>query len=55
MVYIATKKSKQIIKDAHKREKSGETVDWENVFKEVDDASAKSKDDQIKAIVGIKK
>lgn len=55
MVYIATTKSKQLIKDAHKAEKRGESVDWDIVFKQVDEASAKGKDQQIKAIARSKK
>jgi hypothetical protein len=49
-VYIATKKSKQIIKDAHKIEKNGGTVDWNEVFEANSQASAKTLTEQIKAI-----
>lgn len=55
MTYIATEKSKKIIRDANKAEKDGEKVDWDKVMKEVDEASAKTKDDQIKAIASNKK
>jgi len=52
MVYITTTKSKQIIKDAHKAEKNGVSVDWEDVFKRSQEASANGKDEAIKAIAG---
>lgn len=55
LTYIATEKSKKIIREANKAERNGERVDWDKVMKEVDEASAKTKDDQIKAISRNKK
>jgi hypothetical protein len=55
LTYIATEKSKKIIRDANKAEKDGEKVDWDKVMKDADEASAKTKDDQIKAIASNKK
>ena len=48
--YIATPKSKQIIKDANKRQKEGKSVDWDKVFVEVNKTKAKSVSKVIKAI-----
>lgn len=50
IVYIATAKSTKLLKDADKRHKAGEEVDWEEVFKQVDEASAKGLSAQLKAI-----
>lgn len=55
LTYIATEKSKKIIREANQAERNGERVDWDKVMKEVDEASAKTKDDQIKAISRNKK
>lgn len=49
-VYIATAKSTKILKDADKAHRAGQPVDWEQVFKDVDEASAKGRTEQIKAI-----
>lgn len=53
--YIATPKSKQIIKDANKKQKEGKNVDWDKVFAEVDKTKAKSVSEAIKAINEAKK
>lgn len=55
LTYIATEKSKKIIREANQAERNGERVDWDKVMKEVDEASAKTKEDQIKAISRNKK
>ncbi len=46
--YIATTKSKQIIKDARKAEKNGEIIDWEKVLEENHNARAKTKEEKLK-------
>lgn len=53
--YIATGKSKQVIKDARKAEKKGEPVDWGAVLNESDRLKAKNIGEQIKAIAEVKK
>ena len=50
MVYVATNESRKIIREANDAEKAGEVVDWDEVMRKVDEASAKGKDQQIKAI-----
>ena len=55
VVSIATKKSRQLIKDSVKAEASGEKVDWDKVFIEVYELEAHGKDEQIKAIMEKKK
>jgi len=49
-LYIATKKSRKIITDANKTQKEGGFVDWDDVFKRVNEASAKTSKEQLKAI-----
>lgn len=53
--YIATPKSKQIIKDANKKQKEGKNVDWDKVFVEVNKTKAKSVSEAIQAINEAKK
>jgi len=53
--YIATPKSRKIIKDANKKQKEGKPVDWDKVFVEVQMAKAKSVDEAIRAINAGKK
>jgi len=48
--YIATPKSRQIIKNANKKQKEGKKVDWDKVFAEVDKTKAKNVSEAIKAI-----
>jgi hypothetical protein len=52
--YIATPASTKILKQADKDHKAGIEVDWEKVFKDVDEASAKGLNAQLKAIVEMK-
>jgi len=54
-IYIATPKSRKIIKDANKRQKEGKPVDWNKVFAEVDKAKAKNVSEAIRAINAEKK
>jgi len=48
--YIATPKSRKLIKDANKKQKEGKPVDWDKVFAEVQKAKAHSVDEAIRAI-----
>ena len=54
-VYIATPKSRKIIKDANKRQKEGKPVDWDKVFVEVQKAKAHNIDEAIRAMNAGKK
>jgi len=54
-VYIATVKSKQVIKDAKKIEKDGGIVDWQKVLQESHELRAKGSDEQVKAVGETKK
>lgn len=51
IVSIATKKSRDLIKSYNKAEKNGEEVDWVQAFREIHEAEAKGKDQQIRAIM----
>jgi hypothetical protein len=50
-VYVATAKSRKIISDARKAEKKGETINWESILAEADRYSAKTSDEQVRAIL----
>lgn len=49
-VYIATAKSRKIIKDAKIAEKNGEDVDWMKILNESHEARAIGKENQIRAV-----
>lgn len=49
-VYIATAKSRQIIKDAKIAEKNGEDIDWMKILNESHEARAIGKENQIRAV-----
>jgi|TARA_R110000796_G_scaffold75612_1_gene169481 hypothetical protein len=49
-VYIATAKSRKIIKDAKIAEKNGEDIDWNKVLEDSHDARAIGKENQVRAV-----
>ena len=49
-VYIATGKSRKIIRDAKIAEKKGEVVDWQKVLEDSHDARAIGKENQVRAV-----
>lgn len=53
-VYIATEKSKKIIRDARKAEKKGDVIDWDNILNESHNARATTKEQQLATAGGWK-
>ena len=49
-VYIATGKSRKIIRDAKIAEKKGEVVDWNKVLEDSHEARAIGKENQVRAV-----
>tara|TARA_B110001454_G_scaffold54712_1_gene53504 strand:- start:238 stop:432 length:195 start_codon:yes stop_codon:yes gene_type:complete len=49
-VYIATGKSRKIIRDAKIAEKKGQVVDWNKVLNDSHDARAIGRENQIRAV-----
>jgi len=49
-VYIATGKSRKIIRDAKIAEKKGEDIDWNKVLEDSHDARAIGKENQVRAV-----
>ena len=49
-VYIATAKSRKIIKDAKIAEKNGEDIDWNKVLNDSHNARAIGKENQVRAV-----
>ena len=49
-VYIATGKSRKIIRDAKIAEKKGEVVDWQKVLEDSQEARAIGKENQVRAV-----
>ena len=49
-VYIATAKSRQIIKDAKIAEKKGQVVDWQQVLQDSHEARAIGRENQVRAV-----
>ena len=49
-VYIATGKSRKIIRDAKIAEKKGEVVDWQKVLEDSHEARAIGKENQVRAV-----
>lgn len=49
-VYIATAKSRKIIRDAKIAEKKGEVVDWNKVLEDSHEARAIGRENQVKAV-----
>ena len=49
-VYIATGKSRKIIRDAKIAEKNGEDIDWNKVLEDSHDARAIGKENQVRAV-----
>jgi hypothetical protein len=49
-VYIATGKSRKIIRDAKIAEKKGQVVDWQKVLQESHEARAIGKENQVRAV-----
>jgi hypothetical protein len=49
-VYIATGKSRKIIKDAKIAENNGEDIDWNKVLEDSHDARAIGKENQVRAV-----
>ena len=49
-VYIATGKSRKIIKDAKIAEKNGEDIDWNKVLEDSHEARAIGKENQVRAV-----
>ena len=49
-VYIATGKSRKIIRDARIAEKKGEVVDWQKVLEDSHEARAIGKENQVRAV-----
>jgi len=49
-VYIATGKSRKIIRDARIAEKKGQVVDWQQVLQESHEARAIGKENQVRAV-----
>ncbi len=49
-VYIATGKSRKIIRDAKIAEKNGEDIDWNKVLEDSHEARAIGKENQVRAV-----
>ena len=49
-VYIATGKSRKIIRDAKIAEKKGEVIDWQKVLEDSHEARAIGKENQVRAV-----
>ena len=49
-VYIATGKSRKIIRDARIAEKKGQVVDWQKVLEDSHEARAIGKENQVRAV-----
>jgi hypothetical protein len=49
-VYIATGKSRKIIRDAKIAEKKGEVVDWQKVLDDSHEARAIGRENQVRAV-----
>jgi hypothetical protein len=49
-VYIATGKSRKIIRDAKIAEKKGEVADWQKVLEDSHEARAIGKENQVRAV-----
>ena len=49
-VYIATGKSRKIIRDAKIAEKKGEVIDWNKVLNDSHDARAIGRENQVRAV-----
>ena len=49
-VYIATGKSRKIIRDAKIAEKKGQVVDWNKVLDDSHDARAIGRENQVRAV-----
>ena len=49
-VYIATGKSRKIIRDAKIAEKKGEVVDWQKVLEDSHEARAIGKENHVRAV-----
>ena len=49
-VYIATGKSRKIIRDAKIAEKKGEVIDWQQVLQDSHEARAIGKENQVRAV-----
>lgn len=49
-VYIATGKSRKIIRDAKIAEKKGEVVDWQKVLEDSHEARAIGRENQVRAV-----
>ena len=49
-VYIATGKSRKIIRDAKIAEKKGQVIDWNKVLNDSHDARAIGRENQIRAV-----
>ena len=49
-VYIATGKSRKIIRDARIAEKKGQVVDWQKVLEDSHKARAIGKENQVRAV-----
>ena len=49
-VYIATGKSRKIIRDAKIAEKKGQVVDWQKVLEDSHEARAIGRENQVRAV-----
>lgn len=49
-VYIATGKSRKIIRDAKIAEKKGQVVDWQKVLQDSHEARAIGRENQVRAV-----
>jgi hypothetical protein len=49
-VYIATGKSRKIIRDAKIAEKKGQVIDWNKVLNDSHDARAIGRENQVRAV-----
>ena len=49
-VYIATGKSRKIIRDARIAEKKGQVVDWQKVLEDSHEARAIGRENQVRAV-----
>lgn len=49
-IYIATGKSRKIIRDAKIAEKKGEVVDWQKVLEDSHEARAIGRENQVRAV-----
>ena len=50
-VYIATTKSRKIIRDAKIAEKKGQVVDWNKVLEDSHEARAIGRENQVRAVM----